>query len=326
MDARSEGGRRVSKRVLAPTEPSPHGKTSGPLAVGTVLNDRYRLAQHLGGGASSRVYRAEDILDPTSPPLAIKEFLDDPFRTGADQQEAVHSFRREVSTLLRLEHPSIPKVHAHWTATVDSGPFYLAMDFVPGKTLEQMLDERGQIDWRQAAEWGMGLCKALAYLHGQTPPFLFRDLKPANVVIEAATNTPKLIDFGVARRFTARAGQTSLGTPGYAPMEQWLGRTEPRSDLYALGTVLHALVSGKKPHVELARLQAGGLDVPAAMQQLFPPLDTLVPRLPPAFVHAVARAVAHDVSDRYPDALAFGIALGEALVMSTARAVAAMQE
>ena len=199
------------------------------------------------------------------------------------------------------------------------------MDFVPGQTLEQMLDEKGQIDWRQAAEWGMNICKALAYLHGQRPPLVCRDLKPANIMIEAATNVPKLIDFGIARRFTAQAGQTATGTPGYAPLEQWLGRTEPRSDIYALGAVLHALVSGKKPHAELARLQAAGLDVPAAMKQLFPPLDTLVPGLPPPFVQAVARATAYDVADRYPDALSFGVALGEALVMSRARAVAAMQ-
>ena len=84
-------------------------------------------------------------------------------------------------------------------------------------------------------------------------------------------------------------------------------------------------MSGKKPHAEVARLQAGGLDLPQAMAQLFPPLDTLVPGLPPAFVHAVARAVAYDVADRYPDVLAFGVALGEALVMSTARTVAEMR-
>jgi hypothetical protein len=89
--------------------------------------------------------------------------------------------------------------------------------------------------------------------------------------------------------------------------------------------VLHALVSGKKPNAELACLQAGGLDLPEAMKQLFPPLDALVPGLPPAFVQAVGRAVAHDVADRYPDVMALGVALGEALVTSTARAVAAMQ-
>jgi hypothetical protein len=304
---------------------SPHGKSTGPLAVGTVLNGRYRIAQHLGAGAFGRVYRAEDMLDATSPPLAIKELLDDQFTTFADKREAVRWFRREVSTLLSLEHPSILKVHAHWTATVVSGPFYLAMDFIPGKTLEETLDEKGQIDWRQAAEWGMSICKALAYLHAQTPPFLFRDLKPANIMIEATTNAPKLIDFGIARGFTTRAGQTATGTPGYAPIEQWLGRTEPRSDLYALGAVLHALVSGKKPNAELARLQASGLDMPEAMKQLFPSLDTLVAGLPPAFVHAVARAVAYDVVDRHPDVMALGCALGEALVVSTACAVAAMR-
>src|SRR5205085_7527432 len=244
----------------------------GPLAVGTVLNGRYRIAQELGRGGFSRVYRAEDILDPTSPPLAIKVILDDPFTTRADKREAVRWFRREVSTLLRLEHPSIPKVHAHWTETVNSGPFYLAMDFVPGQTLEQMLDEKGQVEWRQAAEWGMSLCKALAYLHGQTPPFLFRDVKPANIMIEAATHVPKLIDFGIARQFMARSGQTAMGTPGYAPMEQWMGRAEPCSDLYAVGAVLHALVSGRAPSAELSHLRAGGLDLPQAMQQLFPPL------------------------------------------------------
>ena len=324
--AKSQGP--TGTQIISPTPSaglSPQAKTSGPLAVGTVLNGRYRITQALGRGAFGRVYRADDMLDTTSPPLAIKELQTDPFTTRADQQEPVRWFRREVSTLLRLEHPSIPKVHAHWTQTANSGPFYLAMDFIDGKTLEQMLDEKGPIGWRQATEWGMSICKALAYLHGQTPPFLFRDLKPANVVIEAATNAPKLIDFGIARGFTARAAQTATGTPGYAPLEQWLGRAEPRSDIYALGAVLHALVSGKKPHAELARLQDGGLDVPEAMQQLFLPLDTLVPGLPPAFMHAVARAVAYDVAERYPDATAFGVALGEALVMSTARTVAEMR-
>jgi serine/threonine-protein kinase len=251
--------------------------------------------------------------------------VDDVLTTEVEKQEAASWFRGQVSTLLRLDHPNIPKCRAHWTETVTSGPYYLAMEFIHGQTLEQILDEKGQIDWRQAAEWGLSISKALAYLHEQTPPYLFRDLKPANIMIEAATNAPKLIAFGIARRFTRRAGQTPTSNPGYAPMEQWLGRTEPRSDVYALGAVLHALVSGRRPHAELARLQDGGLDLPAAMQQLFPPLDTLVPGLPPAFVQAVARAVAFDAADRFPDATAFGAALGEALVESTARAVAERQ-
>src|SRR5205807_8855485 len=95
-------------QVFSPTAsagPSPQGKTTGPLAVGAVLNGRYRIAQHLGAGAFGRVYRAEDILDAASPPLAIKELLDHPFRTLADKRKSVRWFRREVSTLLRLDHP-----------------------------------------------------------------------------------------------------------------------------------------------------------------------------------------------------------------------------
>jgi len=194
---------------------------TGSLPPGTVLNGRYCISQELGSGNFGRVYRAEDMRDAASPPLAIKELLDDPSKSPDDKQEAVRWFQREVATLLNLEHPSIPKVHTFWRETVNGGErFYLAMDFIDGKTLEQTRREKGQIDWRQAAKWGMSICKALAYLHGQTPPFLFRDLKPDNIMIEAATNEPKLIDFGIARQFMAGAGQTAIGTPGYLPIEQ----------------------------------------------------------------------------------------------------------
>src|SRR5207248_1875555 len=111
--------------------------------VGTVLNGRYRVLKELGAGAFGRVYRAEDILDAASPPLAIKELLNAQFKTLADKQEAVRCFQREVSTLLNLEHPSIPKVHTFWRETVNGEErFYLAMDFIDGKTLEQTLDEK----------------------------------------------------------------------------------------------------------------------------------------------------------------------------------------
>src|SRR5439155_25957996 len=105
--------------------PSPEGETTGPVAVGMVLNGRHRIVKVLASGAFSRVYRAEDILSPTSPPLAIKVVLDDPLRTRtrAHKRKAVRWFRREVAILLEIQHPSIPTVHAHWTETVNSGPF-----------------------------------------------------------------------------------------------------------------------------------------------------------------------------------------------------------
>lgn len=279
--------------------------TRQPLPNGTLLNGRYRIEGVLGAGAFGRVYRALDIQAPRQVEVAVKELLDDQFTTPDDKREAVAWFQREVSTLLRLSHPSIPRIHAYWQADPDAGPFYLAMDFIAGKTLEQVLDDRGKVAWQRVVEWGIALCEVLAYLHGQQPPFVFRDLKPPNIMLDDASGAPKLIDFGIARELNGKAAQTAIGTIGYMPLEQHLGRTDPRSDIYALGATLHALLTGRRPEIEFQRLQAKGLDVPAAMQALFPDADTLVSSVPTALAHAIGIATAFDPNDRYPDAHAF---------------------
>src|SRR5205823_10007582 len=114
VTAKSQGP--TGTHVISPTPSaglSPQAQTSGPLAVGTVLNGRHRITQEVGKGAFGRVYRAEDMLDAATPPLAIKELQDEPCAARAGKQEAARWFRREVSTLPRLEHPSIPSVHAY---------------------------------------------------------------------------------------------------------------------------------------------------------------------------------------------------------------------
>jgi serine/threonine-protein kinase len=276
---------------------------------------RYSIVETVGEGAFGRVYRARDESGGT---VALKELAP---RGDDDPALAVRLFRREVATLLRLDHPAIPAVHA----ASFGGPFYLAMDYVEGSTLERVLDERGPIDWHQAAEWGVRLASALSYLHQQQPPILFRDLKPANIIIEAASNEPRLIDFGIARALDVRSGQTLLGTPGYAPIEQWLGHADAASDQFALGATLHAVVSGTNATHALAHLQASGHDVPGAMRQLFEPLESRVPGVPADFSAAIARAVAHDAAQRFPDVTAFGVALGECLMAATARTIEAIQ-
>ena len=284
------------------------------LAPAARVLGRYSIVETVGGGAFGRVYRARDESGGT---VALKELSP----RSDDPALAARLFRREVATLLRLDHPTIPAVHA----ASFGGPFYLAMDYVEGPTLERLLDERGPIDWHQAAEWGVRLASALAYLHQQQPPILFRDLKPANVIIEAASNEPRLIDFGIARALDVRSGQTLLGTPGYAPLEQWLGQADAASDQYALGATLHDVVSGTKASYELARLRTTGHDVPSAMRELFEPLDVVVPGVPSDFSAAVARACAHNPAERFPDVTAFGVALGESLLAATARALEAIQ-
>lgn len=289
-----------------------------PLPAGTVLQGRYRLDRVLGAGAFGRVYYAEDLQHPGSPPLAIKELLDARFSSPQTRRDAINWFKREVSTLLALDHPGIPAIHSYWTAQPAAGPLYLAMDYIPGQTLLAVLQHSGgALPWRQIVNWGLELCEVLAYLHTRTPPFVFRDLKPPNVMLDSGANRPVLIDFGIARQL-ASPGGTAIGTWGYMPYEQVLGKAEARSDQYALGAILHALLTGRHPEDEYAHLQREGYDVESALRALFPPLDTLVPELPTALVTALTRATAYDVADRFPDVTALAAALRQILVENPA--------
>lgn len=286
---------------------------AGPLPQGSLLNGRYHLVRVLGTGAFGRVYLAEDTHDPTSPPLAIKELLDAQFSSLQDKQEAISWFKREVSTLLTLDHSGIPAIHGYWTAHRTSGPFYLAMDYIPGKTLEDLLQVAGgRIHWRTVTHWGIALCEVLGYLHGRMPSFIFRDMKLPNVMIDERTGLPALIDFGITRQL-ASAGGTAIGTWGYVPYEQILGKAEPRSDLYALGATLHALLTGRHPDEEYTRLQRSGLDVESAIRALFPPVDTIVPGVPAELVRVLSQATAFASADRFPNADAMAAPLRQIL-------------
>ena len=96
--------------------------------------------------------------------------------------------------------------------------------------------------------WAMQLCDALSYLHSQNPPIIYRDMKPANVMLKPEGNI-KIIDFGIAREYKEQnlADTTVLGTKGYAPPEQYSGQTDPRSDIFALGMTMHHLLTGMDP-------------------------------------------------------------------------------
>lgn len=305
--------------------PTVGGVAGTPLAPGTVLQGRYRIERVLGEGAFGRVYLATDMQDAAGPFLAIKELLDWQFASASDKHEAITWFKREVSTLLTLEHPGIPTIYGYWMAHSTAGPFYLVMDFIPGQTLHQVLVQAGgRVPWQQVVEWGIVLCGVLTYLHSRPPPVVFRDLKLPNVMLDSRTQCPVLIDFGIARQL-AQAGGTTIGTPGYAPFEQWVGKAEPRSDLYALGAMLHALLTGRSPEAEYTRLRnTQGYDVAAAMRVLFPPADALVVDVPAGLAQALLRATAFEKDDRFPDAAAMAAALRQVLAAAQAPTVASV--
>jgi serine/threonine-protein kinase len=243
--------------TLAPTRPQPQPPSAPlfpPTATGTgtlplqsVLSGRYVILRRVGKGGMGAVYQAADtrILGKT---WAIKEMSDAAITNPLEKQQALAAFRQEALMLARLDHPNLPKVTDHFT---EEGKQYLVMDFVEGETLAERLEREGggPLPADEVLDWARQLCDVLEYLHSQSPPVVFRDLKPGNVMV-TPEGTVKLIDFGIARLFKpGKATDTAFfGTAGYAPKEQYgKGQTDARSDVYALGATVHHLLTGKDP-------------------------------------------------------------------------------
>src|SRR5262249_25034122 len=215
------------------------------IAAETLIAGRYRVKSLLGGGATKQVYRAED-LHLGGRACALAE-MTDPFLDSAERDEGVRGFRREAEVLAELNHEQIPRVYDFFT---DRNHHYLAMEYVPGKTLERVLTENGgRLDEKRVIDLAVQIAATLEYLHGLNPPIVYRDLNPSTVTV-TQDDRIKLIDFGIARPFLPHGTMTVRGTAGYAAPEQYEGRANPMSDVYALGALIHQMLSGRNPVLE----------------------------------------------------------------------------
>ncbi len=256
------------------------------IAPNTVIGSRYRVVKLLGGGGMKQVYLAEDLRLATRP-CALAEMVDS-FSSAEMQRQAVASFQREADLLARLNHEHIPRIFDRFS---ERNHHYLVMEYVSGVTLEEALKSAGgRLDPSAVVEIALQVLETLEYLHGLDPPVIYRDLKPSNVMI-ASDGRVKLIDFGIARHFRPLSGATMVGTQGYAPPEQYRGKVELRSDLYALGATMHHALSGRDPASE----------PPFS----FPPLLRLCPEAGPLLAGVVDAALSYDVAARIPSASAF---------------------
>ena len=218
--------------------------SQSPTGLGRVLAGRYRIERMLGSGASGIVWFVRDTREKGKV-WALKE-LDVSALNLQEQQEAWVMFSREADMLMQLEHPYLPKVVARFQ---EQGRHFLVMERVEGPTLQSVLKEaKAPLSEGDVLAWGLQLCEVLQYLHSLDPPIVYRDLKPANVMV-SVRGPLKLVDFGIARvlRPSQAGDTTAYGTPGYAPIEQYLGKTTPRSDLYALGATLYQLLTLQDP-------------------------------------------------------------------------------
>ena|SRR5579883_11649 len=218
---------------------------TGQLSGGHLLKQRYRILSRLGQGGMGAVYKAED--SEFHRFVAIKE-MSQRNLPPEELQEATAAFRHEAEMLASLQHYSLPRIFEYF---VEEGRWYLVMDFIEGETLEQRLNsvQGARLPVEEVLDIGIKLCTVLDYLHTRPSPIIFRDLKPANIMLTAEKHL-YLIDFGIARHF--KPGQTrdtlALGSPGYAAPEQHgKVQTTGRADIYSLGTTLHQLLSGEDP-------------------------------------------------------------------------------
>src|SRR5437870_4198164 len=227
----------------------PARKRSKPksLAAGKVLNSRYEIVRRIGGGGMGAVYLAKD-RNLGDAPRAVKEMIESHL-DDTQHEKAIADFKRESLLLTSLEHPSIPTVYDYFYDD-NSERFYLVMKFIPGSDLSSRLRNSpgGRIDEPTVTEWGIQVADVLEYLHTRPQPIIYRDLKPANLMIDTNNNRIMLIDFGIARWVNKKEkGVTAVGTMGYAPPELFSVQADPRVDIYSLGATMFHLLTGSDP-------------------------------------------------------------------------------
>ncbi|HEX8846103.1 MAG TPA: protein kinase [Pyrinomonadaceae bacterium] len=235
------------------SETSRAGSTGGrqtaskQLEAGTVLNGRYEIVRRIGGGGMGAVYLAKD-RHLGDAPRAVKEMIESHL-DSSQHEKAVGDFKRESLLLTSLEHASIPTIYDYFYDE-ENGRFYLVMKYISGGDIAGRLRNapNGRIDEKTVADWAMQVADVLDYLHKRPKPIIYRDLKPANLMIDGNTGRVMLIDFGIARWVAPQEkGVTAVGTMGYAPPELFSGKAEPRTDIYSLGATMFHLLTGSDP-------------------------------------------------------------------------------
>jgi len=257
--------------------------------AGTIIDGRYEVVSRIGSGGMADVYRARDRL--LGREVAVK-LLHHRF---AEDQEFVERFRREASSAAALSHPNVVAVfdRGEW-----DGTYYIAMEYLPGRSLKTVVREQGALDPRAAIDIVVQILRAARFAHRHG--VIHRDIKPHNVILDEEGRA-KVTDFGIARAGASDMTLTGsiMGTAQYLSPEQAQGHAvSAASDLYAVGIVLYELLAGTIPF-------DGETAVTIALKQVsaapLPP-SVLNPAVPPQLDAVVLRALAKDPAERFADA------------------------
>ncbi len=260
--------------------------------IGQTVAGRYRITHLVAEGGMGRVYAAEQTMGATARKVAIKVLLAE--YSGRDQD--MQRFLRECSTVAELEHPNTIKFYDY--GETPGGDLFIAMEFLSGKSLAQLLREGAFSPERVDLIVGQ-ICGSLQEAHDHG--IVHRDLKPDNIVITSPGGAPdfvKVLDFGIAKRVGGRDPKLTplgvvLGSPPYMSPEQFtLQEVDPRSDLYSLGVVAYQMLTGRLPFEANDPLEWAALHMSAL------PEPIVDPNIPPQMKSAVMRALSKDPANR----------------------------
>lgn len=246
---------------------------------GKLLKGKYKILHKIGRGGMATVYLAYD--ESINKQWAVKQ-VNKECKIG--EEAAINILAAEANLMTRLDHPALPRIVE---IIEDEKEFFIVMDFIEGKPLINEL-KKGPIRQEEVINWAIQLCDVLSYLHNQTPPIIYRDMKPDNIMLMPERDSVKLIDFGIARTYKeGRSKDTKpLGTDGYASPEQYgeLSQSDQRTDIYSLGVTLYYLLTGHNPQI-----------APFIMK----PIRQHNPKLSEGLEKIIIRCTQADPKDRY---------------------------
>ncbi len=252
------------------------------LEIGSTIGGTYKILNEIGHGGMSVVYMA--INEKANKTWAVKEVRKD---GTVDFAAVKQGLVAETNILKKLKHPNLPSI-VNILDTDES--FIIIMDYIEGHSLKNTLEEYGAQPQEYVVEWAKQLCDVLIYLHSQEPAIIYRDMKPANIMLKPDGNIT-LIDFGTAREFKEKnlADTSCLGTQGYAAPEQFggMGQTDGRTDIYGLGATMYHLVTGCNP-----------AEPPYEML----PIRQINPRLSSGLEKIILKCTQRNPEDRYQSA------------------------
>ena len=285
----------------------------GLLSVGTTLQGgKYRLDALLSQGGFGVTYRATHTLLHQPVVLKTLNLQQEPPKRIHDLGER---FLQEAQRLAQFNHPHIVRVS---DCFIEGGRPFIVMDYIPGRTLAQVIQEEGPLPEKTALHYIRQVASALELVHEHG--LLHRDVKPDNIMLRDGTDQVVLIDFGIAREYTIGVTETNTGllSAGYAPVEQYLPRHQwtPATDVYALAATLYALLAGRPPVASILRDRV--------------PLEDLrqfQPHLSQRTIDAIEAGMALDVRERPQTVRAWlQLLMGHSVARQTAATVAVMPQ